>query len=268
VIPLLPSEGLLANVLHVVEVVHRAKPAAVVRVDWVLNGSETGFRYGPAGIDVWATLFAGFDAPVPASAFRADQPLEFAFWGTGKDYLHGAELQAHRCEYSTTVSKWLTVCNQNAQSTADTMLRRLGRFSIGVHRRVGNPRVANLQREGDVPSASDFVLTVQAMIENSARADWRVYLATDDADAIGVFQAAFGSRLVFQDQVRRTTPDGTEVHYDAPSFANAEAAVVDTVVLAHCKVLIHASSSISTVAALMNPLLHTVRVRVGQYPRP
>jgi hypothetical protein len=266
VIPLLPSEGLLANVLHVVEVVHRARPDAAVHIDWVLTGNEPGFRYGDVGDDVWGMMFGARD-PVGAPApLRADQPLDFAFWGTGKDYLRGAELQDHRQLYSETVSRWLTVRNQNVQTTADAILQRLRDFTVGVHRRVGNPRVANLQIDGKVPSAEHFIKAVRTITDRATNKNWRVYLATDDAYAIGVFDAAFGPRLIVQERVQRTTADGAEVHYGAPSFANAESAMVDTVVLAQCDVLVHASSSISTVAALMNPRLRLVRVRAADHP--
>src|SRR5437879_5026273 len=37
------TEGLLANVLHVIEVLHRVRPEAKVHVDWKLDGRELGF---------------------------------------------------------------------------------------------------------------------------------------------------------------------------------------------------------------------------------
>src|SRR5205807_10340557 len=49
VIPRYPEEGLLANLLHVLEVVHRVRLDASVHVDWVLKGTEIGFRYGSQG---------------------------------------------------------------------------------------------------------------------------------------------------------------------------------------------------------------------------
>ena len=51
------GEGLLANLLHVLEVLHRVRPDAKVHVNWKLDGRETGFRYGTIGSDVWAGLF-------------------------------------------------------------------------------------------------------------------------------------------------------------------------------------------------------------------
>jgi hypothetical protein len=33
------------------------RPGASVHVDWVLKGTEIGFRYGELGDDIWALLF-------------------------------------------------------------------------------------------------------------------------------------------------------------------------------------------------------------------
>jgi len=93
--------------------------------------------------------------------------------------------------------------------------------------------------------------------------DYAVFLATDDADAVGVFRRAFGPRLVVRDDVQRTTADGVEVHFrdwDRLSLTDAEDVLIDTMLLSHCKVLVHASSSVSTVASIMNPALALVRI--------
>jgi hypothetical protein len=66
VIPCYPEEGLLANLLHVLEVVHRVRPDASVHVDWVIRGTEIGFRYGDLGDDIWARLFQTLGPHPPA----------------------------------------------------------------------------------------------------------------------------------------------------------------------------------------------------------
>ena len=267
VVPCLPSEGLLANLLHVLEVVHRVREDASVRVDWVLTGTEPGFRYGHAGDDVWTALFGKPGANRTASPLRADQPLDFALWGTGKDYLQGRDLQAHRDAYAATLLRWLPPIDRSVQKTADEIARGFeGRFTIGVHRRVGNARVANLQVDGEVPTAQQFIQSVQAVARQARTTEWAVFLATDDADAVDAFRDAFGDRLLLQGGVQRTTADAVEVHCGSPSFANAVSVMVDVIVLSRCTVLVHASSSISTIVAFMNPRMSLVRVRSKLLP--
>ena len=268
VIPRYPEEGLLANLLHVLEVVHRVRPDASVHVDWVIRGTEIGFRYGDLGDDIWARLFQTLGPHPPAITHQAASRVDFAFWGTGRDHLIGKGLQKHRKVYLSTVMKWLEIANKQVlEQVRQTCMQFLdGRFCIGIHRRVGNALVANLQSDGKVPSLETFIRAVEAILSILAKEgipDHAIFLATDDAEAVGVFKRAFGCRLVVRDNVQRTTSDAAEVHFrdwGRLSITDAEDVLVDTVLLSKCDVLVHASSSVSTVASIMNPALTLVRV--------
>ncbi|MEO9189478.1 MAG: hypothetical protein ABI224_05650 [Acetobacteraceae bacterium] len=264
-IPRRPTEGLLANLLHVIEVLHRVRPDARVYVDWVLTGAEQGFRYGGGGDDVWAQLFLAIGPRLPKTAHRVEHSIDFAFWGTGKDRLRGRSLARHRRAYHATVSKWLRISNEQVRERVRHTCQRFptGCFRIGVHRRVGNVRVADLQHDGKVPSLQDFVMTVQLILKIQGRPDHVIFLATDDAEAVTVFKDTFGSRLVLQDQVQRTTADLGEVHFrdwNQLSIVDAVDVLTDTILLSYCDVLVHASSSISTFASVANPDLVLMRV--------
>jgi hypothetical protein len=257
------TEGLLANLLHVIEVLHRVRPGAIMQVDWTLDGSELGFRYGAVGSDVWSGLFRPIGTSSRPDAFRADYAVDFALWGTGKDYLSGQALQTQRLAYHRTIAKWIEVSNQNVLSRIDRAHAELfkGRFCLGVHRRVGNPGVANLQRDGKVPSLN--TLLTRCLLQASGGSDAGIFLATDDADAVDAFKGAFGSRLIIQDNVKRTTSSKQEVHrgdWQTLSLADAEDVLVDTFLLSRCNALVHASSSVSTMASLLNPALTLIRV--------
>src|SRR5438477_2424938 len=94
-------------------------------------------------------------------------------------------------------------------------------------------------------------------------AEHAIFLATDDAEAADEFKRAFGPRLIVRSDVQRTTSDAAEVHFrdwDRLSISDAEDVVVDTVLLSKCDVPVHASSSVSTIASIMNPALTLVRV--------
>lgn len=261
------KEGLLANLLHVLEVVRRVRPDARVYVNWVLTGTELAFRYGEQGHDVWARLFQTIGPPLNETAHQALWRVELAFWGTGKDHLTGRRLQKHREVYHSTVMKWLEITNRRVLAQVDEICSQHfhGRFCIGVHRRVGNVIVANLQKDGRVPSAESIIQTVQSIISAATEGgnpDYCVYLATDDADAVGVFKNIFGPKLIVRENVQRTTADQAEVHFgdwDRLSITDAEDALIDTVLLSQCNVMVHTSSSVSTVASIINPALILVR---------
>jgi hypothetical protein len=267
-IPCLGREGLLSNLLHVLEVLHRVRPDARVHVDWVLTGTERGFRYGHVGEDVWAGLFRALSPRPKASALRLVSELDFAFWRGGKYYLTGRALQRHRSAYQQTLAKWVEVTNPRVRNEVEDIYERSlqGRFCIGVHRRVGNAMVAANQPDGMMPSIEHFLECVNKTIPLSEITAWTVFLATDDAQAVPPFRQAFGDRLSLREQVQRTTTDDAEVHFrdwDQLSLADAEDVLIDTLLLSRCTVLVHASSSISTVASLLNPTLQLVRVTVS-----
>src|SRR5690348_4868617 len=96
VITRFPEEGLLANFLHVLEVIHRLRPDARVHVDWTITGAEIAFRYGARGENVWNCLFQTLGPPLTGTAHEGLSRSESVFWGTGKDHLTGRRLQKHR----------------------------------------------------------------------------------------------------------------------------------------------------------------------------
>jgi hypothetical protein len=258
------TEGLMANLLHVVEVLHRVRPDADVYVDWKLAGDELGFRFGNPGTDVWAGLFRPIGANLQPDAYPSDGPVDWAFWGTGKDHLSGTCLQKHRQAYHLTIAKWIEITNQSVlertKQIYDESLK--GRFCLGIHRRVGNSGVANLQKDGQTPSLHTLLTVCNRALQAAAASDPVVFLATDDADAVDAFKGAFGSRLIVQDRVKRTTALRREVHFSdwgKLSLSDAEDVLVDTLLLSRCDLLIHASSSVSTMASLFNPHVPLIR---------
>jgi Nodulation protein Z (NodZ) len=267
IIPILSTEGLLSNLLHALEVLQRIRSDAQVYVDWTLSGTEKGFRYGRVGENVWDSLFRPLGAAPANSSWYASASLDFAFWGRGKDHLTGVALQRQRNGYHNTLSIWIEVTNTRVQKEIENCYGNTfqGRFCIGVHRRVGNALVANCQQDGEVPPVGRFIQCIQAEIRASGTEDPVIFLATDDAEAIACFRDAFGDLLHVRDQVQRTTAFETEVHYrnwGQLSITDAEDVLIDTLLLARCNVLVHASSSVSTIASLWNPDLRMIRVGV------
>jgi len=261
----LGREGLMANLLHVIEVLHRIRPDANVRVDWTLDGRERGFRYGDVGSDVWSGLFRPIGSNAQSRAFNATHILDLALWGSGKDHLTGMALQNQRAAYHRTIAKWIEVTNPNVLSRTRQIFNEMldGRFCLGVHRRVGNDWVAELQKNGKVPSLETLLTSCDKLLHSAGTADAVIFLATDDADAARAFKGAFGARLIMQDHIKRTTASEEEVHFGAwrtLSLADAEDVLVDTILLSRCNMLAHASSSVSTMASLLNPDLALLRV--------
>jgi hypothetical protein len=210
---------------------------------------------------VWTALFRPIHASGPA--LEVTGMIDVALWGSGKDYLHGAALQRQRQSYHETFVRWVAVESPRVHEQVAAFEQDVrGRFVIGVHRRAPVPMVHNLQQDGRVPDVERFIDAVAAAADAHG-ADCLVFLATDDADAVASFRQAFGARLLTREGVRRTTADGVEVHYgdwSQVSRVDAEDVLIDTLLLARCDVLFHASSSVSTVAAILHPAMPAIRV--------
>jgi hypothetical protein len=265
----LKTEGLLANFLHVLEVLHRVSADADVQIDWIMDGDEPGFRYGQPGDDVWSSLFSPLRSAQVAGYARCHMNLDLAFWGTGKDYLSGSCLTRHRGAYHKTYSLWINISNKRILEEVNHIYDHCfrGRFCIGVHIRVDNSKVANCQIDGRTPSPEAFIQSAQLEVPRSADVPWIVFLATDNEDAIHPFRTTFGRQLVVRESVERTRTNQVEVHcreFPAPFLVDAEDVIIDTVLLSRCNVLLHMSSSVSTVASIMSPQLRLVRVRSPQ----
>src|SRR5439155_18443634 len=101
-------------------------------------------------------------------------------------------LQKHRRVYHSTVLKWLEITNNHVLEQVRQTFKQFfdGRFCIGIHRRVGNALVADLQSDGKVPSIEMFIRAVESILSILTREgipDHAIFLATDDAEAVGVF---------------------------------------------------------------------------------
>jgi hypothetical protein len=146
--------------------VHPVRPDASVHVDWVLKGTEIGFWCGDRGDDSWARLFKTLGPPAPAISHQAASRVDLAFWGAGKDHLIGRRLQKHRHVYHSTALKWLEITNKQIFEQVCQMCVQFldGRFCIGIHRRVGNALVADLQSDGKMRSIEVFIKAVERIL--------------------------------------------------------------------------------------------------------
>lgn len=262
-IPRFGTEGLLANLLHVIEVLDRVPTGTAVLIDWLLRGGETGFHYGRDGDDVWAQLFRLEGRGHVYHPKVADFPLDGAFWGNGKTRLLGNALAKQRRKYHDTFAARIVLSNERVRATVEGIYAAQfqGFFCIGIHRRVGNWMVASCQQRGIAYAADRFVERVLSAVRAAETDRWMIYLATDDADAIPIFEKAFPKRLIVREGIKRTTWEQTEVHYQPDlSITEAEDVLIDTMLLARCSVLVHASSSVSTVASILNPDLSLLHV--------
>jgi hypothetical protein len=105
--------------------------------------------------------------------------------------------------------------------------------------------------DGIAPNLTDYAEVALAF-------DGPVYLATDNAEAVEYFRRRLGGRLVTRD-IPRAKDMSTEYHLEVPqSFEDARNCLIDALVMARCRHLIHSVSNIATSVLYMNPgMSHT-----------
>ena len=86
----------------------------------------------------------------------------------------------------------------------------------------------------------------------------RVFLATDNDEAVRFFRARFGERLLLRD-IPRSPDMQTELHhFRTQTIRDAQNCLIDALVMARCAHLIHSVSTVSTAVLYMNPAMpHT-----------
>ena len=204
-------------------------------MNWVLSGREIAFRYGNPGENVWDALFTNSAHSANERAYSATDQIDLSLWGAGKDHLKEKNLQKQRVAYQSSLTRRFEIVNRRV---LDSVNRIYGdfleeRFCIGIHRRVPNAMVANLQSDGHLPSLEKLAKTVRAALSIATEkgvTDHAIFLATDDTDAVDGLKKEFGPAMIVREDVQRTTSDAPEVHFGnwgALSIADAEDVLID-----------------------------------------
>jgi hypothetical protein len=268
----LMDNGFFANFLIVLDVLAHKREDAVVAVDWTLVGREGHFRYGRPGDDVWSALFeplssaqAFAEAPGPVLIVdRRANPYTNSL--TRDAFRRAPDFQAQRQRYAASYERWVRLKNpyvlEEVERLTATRLRE--RFALGVHKRLGTPRVARHQERQRVRPIRDWIECTRRLVAEVTGRPVVIYLATDDGDAAARFSEAFGDQLVLRPDVQRT-PAGRrlEVHrqdWGKVSLKDACDVLIDALMLARCQQVLHMSSHISTTVALINPRVRMTHI--------
>jgi len=125
---------------------------------------------------------------------------------------------------------------------------------LAVH--VRNLNIGTECPGGQAPGLQDY--------ENAIRFhDGPVFLATDNQEALDHFRSLLGERLAARNIAR--SPDmGTEYHLSFPQTPlDARHCLVDALIMARCRHLVHSVSNIATAVLYMNPDIGHTFVQAG-----
>lgn len=272
--------------------------AGEVVVDWTLDGTEEHFTYGQVGTNVWTELFEPVTQPCSAKASADDDRAQPVTLGrrlnmllcsvyrgmtTGEDGGGSSYFASHRQQYSALCKRHIAVrhpgvlkaveagkaaLNAAANSSEQSEQKRV--YKLAVHKRVSTPAVIKAQTSNSLPPTSVYIAAAQKVLaEREGEAGTGVlWLASDDIEAVGAFQAAFGDRCIVRVGVKRTSggvcEDGrsNEVHNLAGGATLEDAAdvLIDAMMMSECDECIHADSNVTIAAAIFNPAMRMTHI--------
>ena len=276
------DNGFFANWLQVLDACYFA--TCKVDPDWVRTGKEREFNYGAVGEDVFHSLFQQLpqsDAntcETKTPRFDVTHRFNFLLVNVFRgQFLRGPGASKRRAAYAEVAERCLRPLPEVLELRDRVLAMVRGRglpgapALIGVHKRVDNPGTARMQLEQRMLCTESYIDAVRKLIPQYSRKGVPpiILLATDDEPAVAAFRMAFGSRLVFNEQAKRSVGGindmqlPREVHGQPTqlTLADARDCLVDALLLASCDAIIHADSNVTIAAGIMNPCSDVYHVR-------
>lgn len=223
------------------------------RVEWYAGPKLPQFSYGnPEDGNLWLRFFEPlpFDT-IPAETFETDIYARITMTGRIAYAMYKLHWRWRR-NYYRTFRHYIRI-KPHILGRADAIHRAqvAGRYCLGAHYR--HP-AHDSECLNPIPEPAAFIAALRRKIPRNR--PWVVFLATDAEPAVTAFREAFGERLVLQPGVQRSASlaEGN-LHHDNPAagVALGEQALIDSLLLARCDLLLHVTSNLATAAGYMNP---------------
>lgn len=253
------NAGFFSHVNRVVNHLHHSlgrDGCAAIRVDWRASEEMTFFVYGtPDDGELWQHFFEPLefpDAPLLERSTWRYADLSMTGLHAYRMYKRGDEWRA---AYGRAFGEHVRIRGE-LRRRADELWRDAGagERSVGVHFR--HPDHGH-ECPRPIPPVEVFVERTRELLRDSPHAS--VVLATDVAEAVESFRAAFGGRLLVQPGVVRANVDGSQSSRpEPPSVAQGEQVLVDALLLARCDTLLHVVSNLATAVGYMAPRVRMV----------
>jgi hypothetical protein len=256
------DNGFFANLLAVLDILAHAPPNCRIVVDWTLKGTEKHFRYGKPGTNVWDLIFEPIVKDAHASVFKEvhiDGRLNPFFISTGRDLLsQSRKFQYMRELYGRIYHDNVHIRNQYIIQQVEVYRQRMnGHVCLGVHKRLGIPRVAANQLSSRMPTIGQIINAIELLARDYPKDKLLIYLATDESDCVTHFVTHFGPQVLFRPEVHRVYVGvgEEEVHtqeWGKVGLKDACDVLIDALLLADCDQVLHLSSNVTTCVGFLN----------------
>ncbi|MBH9659721.1 glycosyltransferase [Burkholderia multivorans] len=237
--------------------------------------------YGLSDADMDDENFLYAKGRPPVAVFNHEREPQLTYVHAYKLYKSG-QFSRIRAQYNKVFKDHVRLRPRYQHELDQFRAKFNGKFMIAAH--VKHPSHVIEQPSGKIAHIQSYIdgikyqLKTRGFERNSS--EWAVFLATDQDRVVNVFKAEFGDKVFCYEDVRRTT-EAEDARYDqlgaeerrAEGFqvqhlvaANPDTwdvrmaweVVRDAITMAHCNVLLHIVSNVSTAVSYMNPDIELV----------
>jgi len=261
------DNGMLANVLQVLDALMFKDPDATIDVDWGPRDGFKDFTYGHPP-NLWLEIFEPLSEDIrPGALFEMRQRVNPLFVAPSRElYFRNKKLfKRHRLAYGSHAQR-IRIADKDMLAELQSFeamfaeTRSAGGAVIGVHFRTLSRHVVVAQA---VPPAS--IKEMMADILEQRKEGDLVFVATDDADFIGQLEGQLDRGLVTRDVSRVSNASGphsdSEAHRLDATLQDAKDVILDDWLLSKCDMLMHnTDSNLVLTAAILNPDLKLTHV--------
>lgn len=250
--------GMFSNVLGVIN-----------HIDWCLRNNKTPVVYWVApctfytgkiyngSLNAWEYYFE----PVSSLQYEAEDAIHSDYYAPDGSYInwifnaHSQPSKAMRKDIHERIIKPFIKLNPIVQKKVDKFFDKhmRNKQTIGIHLR-GTDKNIEVQQ---VPP-----LKILTEAQRKMGPQTQFFVATDDNLLLELAKKILKGKVISYDSYR--SDDGNPVYYGSsfPPDVMGEEVIIETMLLARCKKMIHTCSNVSTVALFINPELENVLLSV------
>ena len=250
--------GFFSNFNKALQLIGKHSRDYALRVDWTFAGSEEAFRYGnEIGENMWSHFFEPL--PCKEDRFYSEKKVVDSYSDYSITHVNAHKLYLHhnfdkvRQQYHAVYQQYIKVKPDIIEEVDKFFAANLaGNLCLGVHKR----HLLHQHEEFSQTAVSvkDYIEAIdQLLIQTGAE---KIFLATDETEAVTEIKQAFGDRLICRTDITRVSRKAAqEMHWQAKNKGSrlGREVLIDALLLAKCDLLLHGVSNISTAISFMNP---------------
>ncbi|MDJ0677683.1 MAG: TIGR03032 family protein [Calothrix sp. MO_167.B42] len=239
------------------------------QVDWRFNGDEDSFRYSDVvGENAWNLFFE--DLPFDENYQYSEKIVQNQYLNYSITHVYAHDLYLNknfyeiRRQYHHIYQQYIKIKPDILEEVDNFFATYMaGSLCLGVHKRHWLHQVEDFSKTA--VSVNDYIQVIQELLSQSGAE--KIFLATDEEEAVVEMKKAFGNRVICRSDITRASADESqEMHRQAKNSGSrlGREVLIDALLLSKCDLMLHGVSNISTAISFMNPHLEMVYLYVDK----